>query len=77
MRLIDRRAATDLERFEAGVVAHDAQRAVAELRLEVGLPQVGRLEDVAVGVDGAVEPQLLGFVHRLGHVSPRPSVARR
>ena len=66
----DRRTATDLERFEVGVVAHDAQRAVTELRLEVGLPQVRRLEDVAVGVDGTAEPQLVGFVHRLGHVAP-------
>jgi len=61
----DRGTTTDLEGFEVGVVAHDAQRAVTELRLEVGLPQVRRLEDVAVGVDGTVERESLRLVHRL------------
>ena len=54
-----RALAADLELLEAVLVAHEPQRPVAVLRLEVGLPQVGRLEDVAVGVDRAGERQRL------------------
>ena len=46
------------------------RRAVAVLRLEVGLPQVGGLEDVAVGVDGAIPGQAMGLVHLRS--SPHP-----
>ena len=67
LRLIVERLAADLELLEPVLVEHDAQRPVAVLRLEVRLPQVGRLEDVAVGVDGAGERQPLGDVHRLRH----------
>ena len=43
--------AVDLEVLEAVVAHADADRAVAIGGLEVGLPQIGRLEDVAVAVD--------------------------
>ena len=37
------------------------------LRLDVGLPQVRRLEDVAVCIDGTIEGQPLCLVQGLGH----------
>ena len=53
------------------LVGHDAQRPVAVLRLEVRLPQVGRLEDVAVGVDRTGEREPLRRVHGLRHARER------
>ena len=47
------------------------QRPVAVSRLEVALPEVGWLEDVAVGVDRASERQPLRFVHGLRHAHER------
>ena len=48
-----RALAGDLQLLEAVLVDAEAQRPVAELRVDVLLPQRRRLEDVAVGVDGA------------------------
>ena len=53
----------DLELLEPVLVEHDAQGAVAELGIDVALPQVGRLEDVPVGVDRTLVAQPLGLVH--------------
>ena len=62
------------ERLEPVVLDDEAQGPVAVPRLQVALPEVGRLEDVAVGVDGALEAELARGVqlsaHRLPH---RPS----
>ena len=62
-----RALAVDLELVEAAVVLGYPQGAVAVLRLEVALPQVGGLEDVAVGIDGAVVGQPMGVMQRLVH----------
>ena len=74
----------DLELLEAVLVDHDAQRPVAELGVDVGLPQVGWLEDVPVGVDGAVEGDGMGLVDRLAgrdgdrhRVEARTALVRR
>ena len=55
----------ELELLEPVLVEHDAQRPITEGRVDVGLPEVGRLEDVAVGVDGSVEGDGVGVVDRL------------
>ena len=46
------RTAVDEEDFDAVGVALDPDRAIAELRIEVALPGVARLEHVPVRVDG-------------------------
>ena len=53
-RLIAERWPSISQLLQAVLVDHDAQGPVAELRVDVVLPQRRRLEDVAVGVDGAV-----------------------
>lgn len=55
----------DLQLLEAVLVDHHAQRAVAELGVDVVLPQRRRLQDVAVGVDGPVDCDLMRLVDRL------------
>src|SRR5438045_55287 len=62
--------AIDLQLVEAVLVLYDPQRPVAELRLDVLLPEVGGLEDVAVGVDGAVPGQAVRLVHGRGYSWP-------
>src|SRR5262249_5822697 len=47
----------------------DAKRAIAELRFEVPLPEVGRFENVAVGIDRAGVREPLGRVQRFRHGS--------
>ena len=54
-RLICRAPAVELQLLQPVLVEHDPQRPIAERRVDVRLPQVGRLEDVAVGIDRAVE----------------------
>jgi len=58
-----RRAAADLQILETLVVDPDAQRAVAVRGLQVALPQVGRLEDVPVGVDRSVVADAVDVSH--------------
>jgi hypothetical protein len=62
-----RTLAADLELFEAVLVAHDAEGAIAVLRIDVGLPQIRRFEDVTIRVDGTVEGQPLRLVQGLPH----------
>ena len=57
-----RALAVDLQLLQAVLVEHDAQRPVAVRRVDVLLPQRRRLEDVAIGVDGAVEGDPVGLV---------------
>ena len=38
----------------AGIALDDARRAIAKLGVDVAIPQVKRLEDVAVGIDDVV-----------------------
>jgi hypothetical protein len=64
---VRRRGVVDLEILEAVVAHADAHRAVHVLLLQVGLPEVGRLEDVAVGINGAGEGKALDLV---GHGTP-------
>src|SRR5262245_26287237 len=45
------RPAVDEEVLEAVLADADAERSIAIRRLQVGLPQIGRLEDVAIAVD--------------------------
>jgi hypothetical protein len=53
-----RRSTVDLEELEAvRRVLADAESALAIPRLEISLPEIGRLENVAVGVDAAVVAQ--------------------
>ena len=46
------RSAVDEQDLDARVVALDADGPIAECRLEVALPGIARLQDVAVGIDG-------------------------
>jgi hypothetical protein len=46
------RASVDQQHLDTLRVTIDADRAVAQRRVDVALPGVARLEDVAVGVDG-------------------------
>ena len=54
----------DHQHFEAALVLDvDAQRPILVAVFEVLLPQVGRLQDVPVGVHGARMPDLVDLVH--------------
>src|SRR5439155_2071321 len=67
-----RRRAVDLEVLDAVGVGPQAQRALSVAGLEVTLPEIGRLENVSVGVDAAGVRKSadqwalgLGTLHRL------------
>ena len=66
-----RAGATDLELLEPALVGNETQGTIPIARLEVGLPEVGRFEDVAVGVDRTGVRQPLGGVHGLRHAHER------
>ena len=62
-----RALAADLQLLETLLVDAEPQRPIAILRIDVVLPDRGRFEDVAVGVDGAGMLDPTRLVHRLAH----------
>jgi len=52
---LEHRPVVDHQGFDpVGRVGHDANRTVAKARLEIGLPQVGRLHHMRVAIDNVV-----------------------
>jgi hypothetical protein len=44
----------DDEAFFAVIALNDVRRAIAKLGVDVAIPQIERLEDVAVGIDNVI-----------------------
>src|ERR1700731_330351 len=63
-----RRTPRDFQVLRAVVVALDPERHRFVLRLQVVLPQIGRLQDMPVGVDRALETKLLNTIVFCRHV---------
>src|SRR4029079_14862556 len=66
------------ELLEAPLVQFETERSVAELPVDVRLPQIGRFEDVPVGVDGTIDLDAVVVMNRFAgcngnsHGDPSP-----